>query len=60
LIEEMAHGTHRALPIHYYGTAVCLGVSRGIWAIAPLAKDLRDAGNRIVSILGANVESDLL
>lgn len=33
---------------------------RGIWAIAPLAKDLRDAGNRIVSILGAKVELYLL
>ncbi len=36
------------------------GVDRGIYAIAPLAKDLRNAGNRIVSILGADVESDLL
>jgi ferredoxin--NADP+ reductase len=49
-----------ALPIRHYGTVVCLGVFRGIWAIAPLAKDLRDAGNRIVSILGAKVELDLL
>ena len=55
----MTH-TDEAFPICYYGTVVCLGVARGIWAIAPLAKDLRDAGNRIVSILGANVESDLL
>ena len=55
----MAH-IDEALPIHYYGTVVCLGVGRGIWTIAPLAKDLREAGNRIVSILGANVESDLL
>lgn len=55
----MAH-TDEAFPIRYYGTVVCLGVGRGIWAIAPLAKDLKDAGNRIVSILGANVETDLL
>ena len=54
----MAH-TDEAFPIHYYGTVVCLGVGKGIWAIAPLAKDLREAGNRVVSILGANVESDL-
>ena len=49
-----------ALPIRDYGTVVCLGVGRGIYAIAPLANDLRNVGNRIVSILGANVESDLL
>lgn len=55
----MAH-TDEAFPIRYYGTVVCLGVGRGIWAIAPLARDLRGAGNRIVSILGANDETDLL
>lgn len=55
----MTH-TDEALPIRSYGTVVCLGVTRGIYAIAPLAKDLRNAGNRIVSILGADVESDLL
>jgi len=52
--------TDKVLPIRDYGTVVYLGVGRGICAIAPLAKDLRNAGNRIVSILGANAESDLL
>ncbi|TEU10582.1 MAG: hypothetical protein E3J21_25830 [Anaerolineales bacterium] len=52
--------TDEVFPIRYYGTVVCLGVGRGIWAIAPLAKDLRDAGNRIVSILDAGDELDLL
>jgi len=51
---------NKAIPVRYYGTAVCLGVGKDIWTIAPLAKDLKDAGNRIVSILGVNVESDLL
>jgi len=35
-------------------------VASGIRAIAPLAKDLSGAGNRIVSILGAGDEVDLL
>lgn len=35
-------------------------MARGIWDIAPVAKDLKDAGNRVVSILGADVETDLL
>ena len=52
--------TDEALRICYYGTVVCLGMGKGIWAIAPLAKDLRGAGNRIVSILRADVESDLV
>jgi ferredoxin--NADP+ reductase len=52
--------TDETLPIYNYGTVICLGVARGIYAIAPLAKDLRNAGNRVVSILGADVESDLL
>jgi hypothetical protein len=35
-----------ALPIRYYGTVVCLGGARGIRAIAPLAKDLKDEKKR--------------
>ena len=51
--------TVEKLPIHKYGTVVCLGVAEGIRVVTPLAKDLKNAGNRVVSILGANVESDL-
>ena len=53
----MAH-TDKALSIRYDGTVVCLGVGRGIHAIAPLARDRKTAGNRVVSILGANAEQD--
>ncbi len=52
--------TDEMLPIQDYGTVICLGANKGIRVIAPLAKDLRNAGNRIVSILGTDVESDLL
>ncbi len=52
--------TDETLSIRYYGTVVCQGVARGIWAIAPVVKDLKDAGNRVVSILGADAETDLL
>jgi ferredoxin--NADP+ reductase len=55
----MAH-TDNALSIRYYGTVVRLGVGRGIHTIAPLARDLKNAGNRVVSILGANAEPDLV
>ena len=36
------------------------GGEQGIQAIAPRAKDLKTAGNRVVSILGADAESDLV
>jgi len=52
--------TAAKLAIRKYGTVICLGVVEGIGTVAPLAKDLRHAGNRIVSILSASVESDLL
>ncbi|MBL7164355.1 MAG: hypothetical protein ISS57_17345 [Anaerolineales bacterium] len=55
----MTH-TDKMFPVRFYGIVVCLGVARGIWDIAPLAKELKDAGNRVISILGANIEADLL
>jgi hypothetical protein len=45
----MAH-TDNALCIRYYGTVACLGGGRGIQAIAPLARDLKNAGNRLIVI----------
>ena len=55
----MAH-TDKALSIRYHGTVVCLGAGRGIHTIVPLARDPKTAGNRVVSILGANAEPDLV
>jgi len=55
----VAH-TDKALSIRYHGTVVCLGAGRGIHTIVPLARDPKTAGNRVVSILGANAEPDLV
>ena len=54
----MTH-TDETLSVRHYGTVVCLGMGKGIRAVAPLAKDLKAVGNRVVSILGTDVESDL-
>jgi NAD(P)H-flavin reductase len=45
--------------IQNYGTALCVGGGVGIAPIYPIARDLRAAGNKVVSIIGAR-NKDLL
>lgn len=45
--------------IKKYGTAACIGGGVGIAEVYPIAKELKKAGNRVVSILGAR-SKDLL
>ena len=45
--------------IEKFGTVVCVGGGVGIAAIYPMAKELRKAGNRVISIIGAR-NKDLL
>ena len=45
--------------IKKYGTAVCVGGGVGIAEVYPIAKALKEAGNKVISILGAR-NSDLL
>lgn len=40
-----------------YGTVVCVGGGVGIAPIYPIARDLRAAGNRVYSIIGARTHS---
>jgi ferredoxin--NADP+ reductase len=39
--------------IEYYGTVVCVGGGVGIAPIYPIARDLKAAGNEVISIIGA-------
>ena len=39
--------------VERYGTVLCIGGGVGIAAIYPIARALRDAGNEIISIIGA-------
>jgi ferredoxin--NADP+ reductase len=43
-----------------YGTAVCVGGGIGNAPLLPIATALRDAGNRVISILGARDKSRLI
>lgn len=45
--------------IEKFGTVVCVGGGVGIAAIYPMAKELKKAGNRVISIIGAR-NKDLL
>jgi len=45
--------------IEYYGTVLCVGGGAGIAPIYPIARDLKAAGNYVISIIGAR-NADLL
>jgi ferredoxin--NADP+ reductase len=49
------------LPTHVekYGTVVCVGGGVGVAPIVPIARAMREAGNRVISIMGAR-NKDLL
>lgn len=49
----------RATHIENFGTAVCVGGGIGIAPLFPITKALKEAGNRIISIIGARSQ-DLL
>lgn len=40
-------------PIHNYGTVVCIGGGVGTAEVYPIAKSLKSAGNKLVTIVGA-------
>jgi len=49
----------KATEIENYGTVLCVGGGVGIAPIYPIARDLRQAGNTVLSIIGAR-NKDLL
>lgn len=58
-IEDFLGPLGQASAIKNYGTAVCVGGGVGVAAIYPIAKALKESGNKLVSILGAR-SADLL
>ncbi|MBI3091770.1 MAG: sulfide/dihydroorotate dehydrogenase-like FAD/NAD-binding protein [Candidatus Tectomicrobia bacterium] len=50
----------RPTPIAEYGTCVLIGGGFGVGALQPIATALRDAGNRVIAILGARQRSLVL
>jgi ferredoxin--NADP+ reductase len=55
LIGPLGRPTH----IKNFGTAVCIGGGIGIAPVYPIAKGMREAGNKVISIIGARTK-DLL
>jgi ferredoxin--NADP+ reductase len=55
LIGPLGRPTH----IENFGTVVCIGGGIGIAPVYPIAKGMREAGNKVVSIIGARTK-DLL
>jgi ferredoxin--NADP+ reductase len=55
LIGPLGRPTH----IENFGTVVCIGGGIGIAPVHPIAKGMREAGNRVISIIGARTK-DLL
>ncbi len=46
--------------IHHYGRVVCIGGGVGVAEIWPVAKSLREAGNEVISIIGARNQGLLI
>ncbi|HIE32307.1 MAG TPA: sulfide/dihydroorotate dehydrogenase-like FAD/NAD-binding protein [Methanosarcinales archaeon] len=49
----------RPSEIRGFGTVVCVGGGVGIAPIFPIARGMREAGNRVISVIGARSESIL-
>ena len=56
LIGPLGVPTH----IEKFGTVVCIGGGIGIAPVYPIAKGMREAGNRVISIIGARTKNLLI
>ncbi|MCE5241944.1 MAG: sulfide/dihydroorotate dehydrogenase-like FAD/NAD-binding protein, partial [Desulfobacteraceae bacterium] len=56
IVGPLGHPTE----IENYGTVICVGGGVGIAPVFPIARSLKEAGNRVISIIGARNESLLL
>lgn len=56
---DVAGPLGKATEIENYGTVVCIGGGIGVAPVYPIARAYKNAGNRVVSIIGAR-NSDLL
>ncbi|MGC9329618.1 MAG: sulfide/dihydroorotate dehydrogenase-like FAD/NAD-binding protein, partial [Candidatus Hinthialibacter sp.] len=47
-------------PIQKYGTVVCMGGGYGVAALRPICDELRQAGNRVIGVIGAREKNLIL
>ncbi len=52
-LSDVAGPLGNPTPIHNYGTVVCIGGGVGTAEVYPIAKALKEAGNNLVTIVGA-------
>jgi ferredoxin--NADP+ reductase len=58
-ITDLAGPLGRPTDIHQKGTVLCVGGGIGVAPVHPIAKAMKEAGNRVISIIGAR-SKDLL
>ena len=56
IVGPLGHPTE----VRKYGTVVCIGGGIGIAPLYPISKGMKDAGNRIINIIGARSENLLI
>jgi ferredoxin/flavodoxin---NADP+ reductase len=59
IIQDIAGPLGHPTEVKQYGTVVCIGGGIGIAPVYPIAKAMKSAGNRVISIIGAR-SKDLL
>jgi ferredoxin--NADP+ reductase len=56
VVGPMGHASH----VENFGTVACIGGGVGIAAIHPIARALKEAGNEVISIIGARTKNLLI
>lgn len=59
-LEDLVGPLGEPTPIENYGTVVCIGGGVGTAVVYPMAKALKEAGNRVLSIIGAQTGSAVI
>ena len=59
-LEDIVGPLGDSTPIENYGTVVCIGGGVGTAVVYPMAKGLKEAGNRVVSIIGAQTANAVI
>jgi len=59
-VRDVAGPLGHPTPVKNYGTVACIGGGIGVAPLLPIIQGMKDAGNRVVSIIGARTKSLLI
>lgn len=59
-VQDLVGPLGKATEIENYGTVICVGGGIGVAELRPIARALKEAGNTVISIMGARDESLLI